>query len=179
MSWNRVLKSQRIALKSQCVRTVTLEATTKPIVLLYLVYPLHCVMILNAIQMKVSFLKVKREELKSTKGKLVKIQEDLKTKKQMLKGVQNTFVAKVQTDLINSDPQKYLHRATTGQLVPNWLLVYSDVRKLERVSQGKVPSKSDIPDLIKCYNERFDILRSSPENNQDDNEHVKPTAHES
>ena len=53
------------------------------------------------------------------------------------------------------------------------LIVNSDV------SQGKVPSKSDIPDLIKCYNKRFDILRSSPENNQDDNEHVKPTAHES
>ena len=48
------------------------------------------------------------------------------------------------------------------------LIVNSDV------SQGKVPSKSDIPDLIKCYNKRFDILRSSPENNQDDNEHVNP-----
>ena len=56
----------------------------------------------------------------------------------------NTFGAKVQVDLINSDPQKYLRTTTTGERVPQWLLVKTDIRKLERICNSKVPDKSEI-----------------------------------
>jgi hypothetical protein len=97
------------------------------------------------------FLKEQKEELKTLKGKLHRLQDDLKGKRQMLKGIQDTFVAKVQTDLINSNPKKYLRKSTTGHFIPNWLIVNCDVRKLERICQGKVPSKYEIPSLLKNW----------------------------
>ena len=55
---------------------------------------------------EMKYLKGKRDELKASKGKLAKVQGNLKSKREILSGVQNTFVAKVQTDLIKSDPKK-------------------------------------------------------------------------
>ena len=76
----------------------------------------------------------------------------------MLSGVQNSFVAKVQTDLINSDPKKYLRKVQTGQFVPNWLVVNSDIRKLERVCHGKLPSNAEIPTLLQSYYSNLFII---------------------
>ena len=123
---------------------------------------------------EMKYLKGQREELKTFKGKLAKIQADLKSKREMLSGVQNSFVAKVQTDLINSDPKKYLRKVQTGQFVPNWLVVNSDIRKLERVCHGKLPSKAEIPTLLQSYNDRFDILRKLDTDSEDDDERVNP-----
>jgi hypothetical protein len=123
---------------------------------------------------EMKYLKGKRDELKVSKGKLAKVQGDLKSKREILSGVQNTFVAKVQTDLINSDPKKYLRKVSTGQFVPNWLVVNSDIRKLEKVCHGKLPSKAEIPTLLQKYNERFDILCQSNTDCDDDEEHVNP-----
>ena len=92
----------------------------------------------------------------------------------MLSGVQNSFVAKVQTDLINSYPKKYLHKAQTGQFVPNWLVVNSDIRKLERVCHRKLPSKAEIPAVLHSYNDRFDILRKLDTDSEDNAEWVNP-----
>ena len=69
----------------------------------------------------------------------------------------NTFAAKVQANLINSDPQKYLRTTTTGEKVPQWLLVNTDIRKLERICNGKVPDTSEIQKLIREYDESFAI----------------------
>ena len=77
------------------------------------------------------YLKEKRDELKVSKGKLAKIPSDLKSKREMLDSAQNSFVVKVQTDLINSDPKKYLRKISNGHFVPNWLVANSDIRKLE------------------------------------------------
>ena len=107
------------------------------------------------------FVKDKKKTLKSMKEKASKLQEDITQKKGIYKGIQSTFAARVQSDLINCDPQKYLRKTTTGQMVPNWLLVNSDVRKLERVCEGKLPSKDQIPQLLKQYNEQFDVLKST------------------
>ena len=71
----------------------------------------------------------------------------------------NTFAAKVQTHLhvINSDPQKYPRTTTTGESVPQWLLVNTDIRKLERTCNGKVPDMSEIQKLICEYDKSFTI----------------------
>ena len=109
------------------------------------------------------FLKGKKDELKTMKSKLTKVQDDIKSKEEVYNSLQNNFATKVQTDLINSDHDKYLRKTSTGQLVPNWLVVNADLRKLERVCKGTIPSKSDIPRLIKQYNEGFDVLKDSSE----------------
>ena len=120
-------------------------------------------------------LKELREELKTLKGKLHKIQDDINGKRQMLKGIQDTFLAKVQTDLINSNPKKYLRKSTTGHFIPNWLIINCDVRKLERICQGKVPPKHEITDLLKKYNERSDVREAlSTENEKTASNHVNP-----
>ncbi len=101
------------------------------------------------------YLKDKRDELKTSRAKLTKIELDIKCKKEAYKAVQNTFAAQVQTDLINSGPKRYLHCTEDGRSVPNWLLVNSDIRKLERVCHGKVPSKTEIKRLLKNYDDNF------------------------
>ena len=70
----------------------------------------------------------------------------------------NTFAAKVQVNLINSDPQKYLRTTTTGERVPQWLLVNTDIRKLERICNCNVPDTSEIQKLIREYDESFAII---------------------
>lgn len=123
---------------------------------------------------EMKYLKEKRDELKVSKGKLAKVQDELKSKKEMLSGVQDTFVAKVQSDLINSNPEKYLRKAICGQVVPNWLLVNSDIRKLERVCHGKLPLKHEIQPMLQMYDDRFDILSKTNAGSESDYEHVNP-----
>lgn len=108
-----------------------------------------------------SFLKQKKDELKAMKSKLIKAKDGMKSKEEAYKSLQNNFATKVQSDLINSYPDKYLRKTTTGALVPNWLIVNSDIRKLEKACKGKIPSKSDIPRLIKQYDENFHVLNDS------------------
>lgn len=48
-----------------------------------------------------------------------------------------------------------------GQYVPNWLAVDADIRKLEKICHGKVPSKSFIPGLIQQFDEGYDILKGN------------------
>ena len=110
---------------------------------------------------KNNYLKDKREELKKEKANVTKIELDSKNKKETYKAVQNTFAAQVQTDIINSDPKQYLHSAQDDYCVPNWLLVKSDIRKLEHMCRGKIPPKSEIQSLLKNYN---DILAHSRDN---------------
>lgn len=108
------------------------------------------------------YLKDQKDELKALKVKLTKIEQDIKSKEEAYKSVKNTFAAQVQSDLINSDPKRYLRPTLQGHSVPNWLLVNSDIRKLERICHGKVPAKAEIPKLFKTYNDNFDILQDSP-----------------
>ena len=79
------------------------------------------------------YLRDRRDGLKKLKAKVSSIELDIKTKNETYKAVQNTFAAQLQTDLINSDPKRYLHSTQEGYNVPNWLLVNSEIRKLERI----------------------------------------------
>ena len=61
-----------------------------------------------------NYLKGQRNYLKRSKARLTRIELDIKAKKETYETVQNTFSAKVQTDLINSDPKRYLHSTQEG-----------------------------------------------------------------
>ena len=71
--------------------------------------------------------------------------------------VQIPFATKVQSRLIESNPDKYLRStAGNGDKVPNWLIINTDIRKLERVCGGKVPSEiMDLQKLINDYEAGF------------------------
>lgn len=103
------------------------------------------------------YFKKVQSELKVAKTKLKQLELDIMLKKDSYSASLNTFAAKVQADLINSDPQKYLRTTTTGERVPQWLLVNTDIRKLERICNGKVPESNEIQKLIREYDESFAI----------------------
>ena len=105
------------------------------------------------------YIKDKKDELKTVTSKLNRLQDELKSKRRMFEASLNTFASQVQSDLINSNKQKYLRKTLTGQYVPNWLAVNADTRKLEKICHGKAPSKSLIPDLIKQFDEGYDVLQ--------------------
>lgn len=65
------------------------------------------------------YLKEQRVDLKKSKARLTQIEIDINAKKETYKAVQNTFAAKVQTDLIYSDPKRYLRSTQDEYIVPN------------------------------------------------------------
>ena len=73
----------------------------------------------------------------------------------------NTFVSKVQLNVIRSDPERYLRITAIGAKVPNWL-VFTDIRKLKRICNGKIPNANEIKKLIREYNEGFAITKQAP-----------------
>ena len=103
------------------------------------------------------YFKKVQSELKAAKTKLKQLELDIMLKKDSYSASLNTFAAKVQANLINSDPQKYLRKTTTGERVPQWLLVNTDIRKLERICNGKVPDTSEIQKLVHEYDESFAV----------------------
>ena len=66
---------------------------------------------------------------------------------------------KIQADLINSNQTKYFRETTTGDIVFQWLIVNTDIRKLERICHGKVPPKSQIQELLMEYDENFSVTQ--------------------
>ena len=107
------------------------------------------------------YIKDKKHELKTTKTKLSRLREELMSKRKLFEASLGSFASQVQSDLINSDKQKYLRKTLTGQYVPNWLAINADIRKLENICHGKVPSKSVIPDLIKQFHKGYKVLKVS------------------
>ena len=101
-----------------------------------------------------------QSDLKTAKSKLKKLEEDIATKKESLASSLNTYATKVQADLINSNQMKYLRETTAGDKVPNWLIINTDIRKLERICQGKVPPKSQMQQLLKEYDENFCVTQT-------------------
>ena len=89
--------------------------------------------------------------------KLKKLELDISSKRDSYEACANTFAAKVQSRLIESNPDKYLRStAGNGDNLPNWLIINTDIRKLERVCGGKVPSEMmDLQQLINDYETGF------------------------
>ena len=101
------------------------------------------------------YFKTKQSELKAAKTKLKQL---------------DTFASKVQLNVISSDPERYLRITTTGAKVPNWLVLNTDIRKLERICNGKIPNANEIKKLIREYDEGFAITKQTAlEQNQQTN----------
>ena len=67
----------------------------------------------------------------------------------------------MQLNIIRSDPEKYLRITTTGAKRPNWLVLNTDIRKLERIWNGKIPNANEIKKLIHEYDESFAITKQT------------------
>lgn len=103
--------------------------------------------------------KAVQSDLKIAKSKLKKLEKDIVNKKKGLASSLNTYAVKIQADLINSNQTKYFRETTTGDIVFQWLIVNTDVRKLERICHGKVPPKSQIQELLMEYDENFPVTQ--------------------
>ena len=142
---SRVASSRLELARNHCVRIATIRGTTK------LCVCLHPVLLLRKILCKEikrhpdkeKYLKKVQSELKAAKTKLSQLELDFILKKDSYSASLNTFTARVQANLINSDPQKYLRTTTTEERVPQWLLVNTDIRKLERICHDNVPDTSE------------------------------------
>jgi hypothetical protein len=119
------------------------------------------------------YYKSLQSQIKAEKGKLKRLEDDQKAKQESFKSSTNTFAGLVQTELISSNPSKYLRSSIHGNKIPNWLLIQTDIRKLERVCNGNVPEKSDIQRLLMQYDEQFAILKNKQDNSQS-SKHVNP-----
>ena len=105
------------------------------------------------------YFKSRQSELKAAKTKLKQLEVDLMSKKECYSVSLNTFASKVQWNVIRSDPERYLRITTTGAKVPNSLVLNTDIRKLERICNGKIPNANEIKKLIREYDEGFAITK--------------------
>jgi hypothetical protein len=120
------------------------------------------------------YMKQIQYELKVLNGKLKQLENDLTSKKESYASALNTFAAKVQANLINSNPDEYLRKTIAGDNVPNWLVVNTDIRKLERVCKGKVPDIGEIQNLLTKYEAGFDVFNETVSEQSTQREHVNP-----
>lgn len=123
------------------------------------------------------YIRQLQSELKALKGKSQKLEDDIISKKQSYTSALNTFAAKVQANLINSNPDKYLRKTVAGDYVPNWLVVNTDIRKLEKICKGKIPDISEIQNLITKYDAGFYVIREASRDSRSEStrhEHVNP-----
>ena len=140
---SRVASSRLELARNHCVRIATIWSTTKLCSFAPCSSATTCKEIKRHPQEEQYFKKV-RSVLKASKTKLKQLELDIMLKKDSYSASLNTFAAKVQANLINSDPQKSLRTTTTGERVPQWLLINTVIRKLERICNGKVPDTSEI-----------------------------------
>lgn len=85
-------------------------------------------------------------ELTVLQKKLKTAQESYKTKKTTYSKVKDSFIAKVEHDLILTDPQLYLQNGCK-----NWSLIHKHAAILEKECPGKLPKRPDIPQLFEIY----------------------------
>ena len=86
--------------------------------------------------------KTVQSDLKTAEAKLKKLEEDITTKRKSLASSLNTHAARVQADLINSNQTKYLKQTTTGDKVPNWLIMNTDIRNWKGFVKAKFRQKA-------------------------------------
>ena len=85
-------------------------------------------------------------------------------KKKAYSKVNESFVCKVEQDLILSNPDVYVQNGCK-----NWSLIHKHSAILEQKCKGKLPKRNDIPKLLKSAtgdcNKKFDSSDSSDEEN--------------
>ena len=83
-------------------------------------------------------------ELAALQKKLKTARESYKAKKTAYSKVNESFVAKIEHDLISTDPQLYVQNGCK-----NWSLINKHAVILEKECKGKLPRRRDIPELLK------------------------------
>ena len=103
-------------------------------------------------------------ELATLRKNLNKSQENFRMKKKAYSKVNESFVCKVEQDLILSNPDVYVQNGCK-----NWSLIHKHSAILEQKCKGKLPKRNDIPKLLKSAtgdcNKIFDSSDSSDEEN--------------
>ena len=103
-------------------------------------------------------------ELATLRKNLNKSQENFRMKKKAYSKVNESFVCKVEQDLILSKPDVYVQNGCK-----NWSLIHKHSVILEQKCKGKLPKRNDIPELLKSAtgdcNKIFDSSDSSDEEN--------------
>ena len=80
------------------------------------------------------------EHLKKIEKQLREKNLDLEMKQKAAYSVKNSFTKRVRGYLINSNKNKYLLRTSDGKFVPRSGIVYTDIAKLEKYFNGKIPT---------------------------------------
>ena len=84
-------------------------------------------------------------ELATLRKNLNKSQENFRMKKKAYSKVKESFVCKVEQDLILSNPDVYVQNGCK-----NWSLIHKHSAILEQKCKGKLPKRNDIPKLLKA-----------------------------
>nr|XP_022296265.1 uncharacterized protein LOC111106037 [Crassostrea virginica] len=87
-----------------------------------------------------SILESASEHLKKLEKQLREKTLDLEMKQKAANSVKNSFTQRVRGYLINSNKDKYLLRTSDGKFVPRSGIVNTDIAKLEKYFNGKIPT---------------------------------------
>lgn len=58
--------------------------------------------------------------------------------------------------------------------MPNWLIVNTDIRKLEKLRKGKVREISEIQSVTTKFDSGFDVMQERDEQSELSSKHVNP-----
>lgn len=96
-----------------------------------------------------SQLKEYEKQRQELKKEIMSLRNEIAAKEAATRSIQQRYVYQVRQQLIESDPQRYLHYGNDGQRVENWFQLNRDAKKLEVLLKGKLPRPdSDIRGLL-------------------------------
>ena len=88
--------------------------------------------------------KARMKQVEKNQRELLKqittLENDLKVKEASAMSLQNRYVYKVRSMLIESNPSRYLNVGAGGMYVENWFQLNKDARKLQSILKGKAPT---------------------------------------
>ena len=88
--------------------------------------------------------KARMKQVEKNQWELLKqittLENDLKVKEASAMSLQNRYVYKVRSMLIESNPSRYLNVGAGGMYVENWFQLNKDARKLQSILKGKAPT---------------------------------------
>ena len=104
-----------------------------------------------------------QSEIASLRKKLNKAEDNYKMKSTAYAKISNSFVHKVESDLISTNPKVYIQNGCK-----NWALINKHAAILEKECKGKLPKKAEIPKLLKRVNMDDSSFKSSDSSSTDD-----------
>lgn len=108
-----------------------------------------------------------QNEIANLRKKLNQAQDNYKMKSTAYAKIRNSFVHKVESDLISTNPKMYVQNGCK-----NWALINKHAAILEKECKGRLPKKAEIPKLLKRVNMDKSLLESSDSSSTDDESFV-------